>query len=112
MNNVSIAMRTSATMSAAFFATIAGYSSIDSLIAFEHAKAEEFAKAMPTTFIKLQGTSGGVDLFKPLQKGNYLLSDCITSIRTRNVTRAEDLILRRATLRAGRLISKGRFVGK
>lgn len=110
MNNVSIGTRTSATMSAAFVATLAGYSNIDSLIAFEHAKAEKLAKAMPTTFIKLQGTSGSIDLFKSLQNGNYLLSDCLTSIKARNVTRAEDLILRKATLRAGRLISKGRFV--
>lgn len=108
-----ISMQTSATASAAFVASMTGYVNIDALIALEQAKAERVAKATSTAFIKLQGTSGGIDLFKTLQKGSYFLSDSIAALaKVRNVTRVEDLILRRATLRSGSLVSKGRFLSK
>lgn len=112
MGNMSISARTTATASAAFIATMTGYFNIDALIAFEQAKAKKNIAATSGVQIKLQGTAGGLDLFKPLQKSNYRVSDCISLTKVRNVTRVEDLILRRATLRAGRMISKGRFVGK
>lgn len=112
MSNLSISARTTATASAAFVATMTGYFNIDALIAFEQAKTEKIAATTSGAIIKLQGTAGGVDLFQPLQKSNYRVSDCVPLAKVRNVTRVEDLILRRATLRAGRMISKGRFVSK
>lgn len=112
MNNMSITARTTATASAAFVATMMGYFNFDALIAFEQAKAEKIVATTSGVHINLQGTAGGLNLFKSFQKSDYRVTDCIPMVKVRNVTRVEDLILRRATLRAGRMISKGRFVSK
>lgn len=112
MSNMSIRARTTATASAAFVVTMSGYINIDTLIAFEQARAERIASETSVAPIKLQGTAGGFDLFKSLQNNRYRVSDSLFLGKTRNVTRSEDLLLRRATLRAGRMISKGRFVSK
>jgi hypothetical protein len=101
-----------ATTSAAFVATMSGYLNVDAIIAFEHVNAEKLAAATAGVVIKLHSTASRVNSFKPLQKSNYLLADCLPVVKVRNVTRMEDLILRKATLRAGRLIAKGRFVSK
>lgn len=112
MSNMNISARTTATASAAFVATMTGYFNIDALIAFEQAKAEKIVATTSGVIFKLQGTAGGSNLFNSLQKSSYRVPDCISLTKVRNVTRVEDLILRRATLRAGRVISKGRFVNK
>lgn len=112
MSNMSITARTTATVSAAFVATMTSYYNVDKLIAFEQAKAEKLVATTAGVVIKLQGTAGGLNLFKSLQKSNYHVTDYIPLVKFRNVTRVEDLILRRATLRAGRMISRGRLVSK
>jgi len=112
MNNFSISARTKATASAAFIATMTGYVNIDAIIAIEQAKAERLAFTTTNAIVKLQSTAGRLNLFSPLRKRNYLVSEALPFSKIRNVSRTEDLILRRATLRAGRFIAKGRFVGK
>ncbi len=111
MSSMSITAKTTATVSAAFVTTLTGYFNVDALIAFEQAKAQR-SVANQGVVIPLQSTAGGLNFFKSLQKSNYRVADRIPVASTRNVTRAEDLILRRATLKAGRMISKGRFVSK
>lgn len=111
MSDLNICARSTATVSAAFFATMSGYVYIDTVIARERAMAESLASA-PRAIVKLQSTAGLLDFCIPLQRSSYPLSDCLPGARTRSVTRTEDLILRGATLRAGRVISKGRFARK
>lgn len=110
--NKSISARTIATASAAFVATMTGYFNIDVLIAFEQAKAEKIVAITSDMIFKSQRTASGLILFNSLPKSSYRVVDCISLTKVRNVTRVEDLILRRATLRAGRVISKGRFVSR
>ena len=110
MSSMSITAKTTATVSAAFVTTLTGYFSLDALIAFEQVKSQKFVANNQGVVIPVQSTAGGVNVFKSHQKSNYRMADKLPPASARNVTRAEDLILRRATLRAGRLISKGRFV--
>jgi hypothetical protein len=112
MNSMCITAKTTATVSAAFVTTLTGYFNVDALIAFEQVKLQRPVTNYQGVVIPVQSTAGGLNFFKSLQKSNILVADKIPAPSARNVTRTEDLILRRATLRAGRLISKGRFVSK
>ena len=113
MNNTSITARTTATASAAFIATMTGgYFNVDALIAVEQAKEQRIVATTPSVVVKSFRTAGGLNFFKSFQKSSFRVADSIPTANVRNVTRVEDLILRRATLRAGRVISKGRFVSK
>ncbi len=112
MSSMSITAKTTATVSAAFVATLTSYFSLDALVAFEQVQSQRSVTKNQGLVIPVQSTAGGLNVFKSLQKSNYRVADRVSPVSARNVTRAEDLILRRATLRAGRLISKGRFVSK
>ena len=112
MSSMSITAKTTATVSAAFVTTLTGYINLDVLIAAEQGKSQRSVANNQGVVIPVQSTAGGLNFFKSLQKSNYRVADRVSAASARNVTRAEDLILRRATLRAGRLVSKGRLVIK
>ena len=112
MNNPKFIAQTMATTSAAFVAMSGCYLDVDALIASERAKAEKFAANKSGVVVRLQTTTAKPIFFESLTNSVYFSIDSYPLTKVRNVSRIEDLILRKAALSAGRMISRGRFVSK
>jgi len=112
MSELMISASRMATTSAAFVATMSGYLNVDAVIATEQARAAKVAATTAGVVAKLHGTFSRLNSSNPSQSSNFVQTDRLLGVTVRNVTRIEDLILRKATMRAGRLIAKGRFVSK
>ena len=112
MSELRISASRMATTSAAFVATMSGYLNVDAVIASEQARAAKVAATTSGVVVKLHRTVSELNSSNPLLSSSFVQADRLHGTTTRNVTRIEDLILRKATMRAGRLIAKGRLVSK